>query len=512
MEKMITQFFTQTGFFIYDLRDLRKFMQMIEVSGTELYKKAQALVENNEASFEDLEKAFHWFNVLLNTAYTEKDENIDAIYFGLGAVSMKREHKALAMVFYLKALEHNPEFLEAMNNIAYLYKKAEKSEEASYYFKKILDLVEKSTDTRPDFVIKKADYYCNYGSMFVGKGCPAKALEIFKKGTEYDPNHHLNLWNMGLAYLEMGNYEQGFGVVDYGERMDRVAKRTYGHDNLPWWDGTPGKNLVVMGEQGIGDEFMWGTLLKKLMKDCNVVLDVHPRNADLFRRSFPEIDVYGTRKDMSDQWGKRYQFDARIQMATIPKFYCKKEEDFDTRPYLVADPKLVDKYRQKLELMSDRPKIGFSWRGGTHLTDRTERLIKLELWLEVLKLDCDFISLQYDQGLENQVKEFEQKHNVKLNHWPETLENYDETAGLVSNLDLIISVPQSVVHLAGALGTLTWQLTPRHAMWQMGVYGKNMPWYSTVASFWQEEAGNWQPVMTRVKEELCSLLQMNTAA
>jgi hypothetical protein len=77
---------------------------------------------------------------------------------------------------------------------------------------------------------------------------------------------------------------------------------------------------------------------------------------------------------------------------------------------------------------------------------------------------------------------------------------------------LIISVPQSVVHLAGALGVPTWQLTPKKAMWQMGAYGHDMPWYRCVKNYWQDDTHTWEPVIQQIKEELCSLYQMSIAA
>lgn len=490
-------------------------MAGVVVNGTDLYKKAQSLLENPNPKnpWVDYEKAFHWFNILLNGAYEANDPSLAALYFAVGAVSMKREHKMLALLCYQKAVEIDPKFLEAINNIAYLHKKLDHDEEAKYYFKHVLDLALEMAekDTNPEFVKTLAEYYANYGSMFVGRGIPDVALEYFKEGEKYNPDCRMIKYNRSLAYLEKGEYAKGFPEFDYGDRIDRCEKRHYGKDNLPWWDGTPGKKLVVIGEQGIGDEIMFATLLPKLMKDCGVVLDAHPRLTTLFQRTFPNIDIYGTRKDESDTWGNRYDFDAKVMLGSLPRFYCKSKDDFLPNPYLKADPLLVEKYRAKLETMGDRPKIGISWRGGSKVTDLNNyRYIPLTKWLSILRLPCDFISLQYDKDIEQGVKEFEDKHQVSINHWPDVLADYDETAGLVSCLDLVISVPQSVVHLAGALGTYTMQLTPKQAMWQMGCYGEKMPWYDTVASIWQKENGDWDGVLKEVENHLCSLLQTNT--
>ena len=127
-------------------------------------------------------------------------------------------------------------------------------------------------------------------------------------------------------------------------------------------------------------------------------------------------------------------------------------------------------------------------------------------WLKIAaEHQCDLVKI-IDRFAAFRVKEFEDAHNINLNHWQETLNDYDETAGLVENLDLIISVPQSVVHLAGALGQAVWQLAPFRAMWQVGPYGEEMPWYLSATNFWQENDEKWEPVMDRVRNELCNLL------
>jgi hypothetical protein len=149
-------------------------------------------------------------------------------------------------------------------------------------------------------------------------------------------------------------------------------------------------------------------------------------------------------------------------------------------------------------------------RAGRSPNGRTNRKIPRDKWKYIFALDMDFISLQYDKDIGDEIKKFEDKNNICLNHWQNTLDDYDETAGLVANLDLIISVPQSVVHLAGAMGIQTWQLVTFKALWQTGPYGENAPWYHCVQNFWQDENCQWEPVLKKVKGELCNLLVMST--
>lgn len=481
------------------------------VTGQQLFDNATKLLAKPDVSFQELEKVFHDLNVLADSSYIDEEDHqsLSALWFHLGSVCIKRNHKLLGLVCFREALACKPEFLEALNNIAYVFKKMNFSNDATEYFKKIIDLIESGKVETTDE--NKSEFYTNYGSMFVAKGTPEKAIELFNKAIKYNSKNKLAYYNLGLAQLETGDYANGWKGYNLGERTDQVVNRNYGHENLPMWDGTKGKNIVIIGEQGIGDELMWGTIIDDVIKDNNVVLDMHPRLADMFRRSFPMLDVYGTRKDSHYHWGKRYKLDAKILIGSLPEFYRKKEEDFTKLPYLKVDSKLSEMYELKLDSLSERPKIGISWRGGTKNTGRNSRYIPMEQLLPILKLDCDFISLQYDKDIKKEVEDFATLHKVRLHHWQDMLDNYEHTAACVDNLDLVISVPQSVVHLAGAIGNpLTWQLCPIQTLWQGGVYGHDMPWYSNVVNIWQEKDGNWDSVINKVKGDLCSLLQMNT--
>ncbi len=482
----------------------------MQIDGEVLFNQSRELVEKGE----NLDVAAEGFNRLLDETIHGKG-NAAHIIFYLGCIHMKKKENAMALILFHQAVKHKENFIEAMNNLGFVYKEVGLFEDARKCFEKVWKVVEKSPDDVPEK--DKADYLTNIGSLMIQNGTPEEALKLFDKALKFREAGPTTKWNKSLALLEMGRYEEGFAMYDFGERTERCKMREYGVPNLKtWWGPKDGEKptVVVYGEQGIGDEIMFASVLFDAMKDANIVLDCHPRLIDLFRLNFPELPVYGTRKTEDEKiaWKGFHNIDAKIAMGSLCQFYRKKREDFPGLPYLQADPKMVEKYRDKLKSMGDRPKIGISWKGGVRSTGTNDRHIPLDLWVDLLKLDVDFISLQYNKDLEDEVAVFEKLHDVKLNHWPEMLYDYDETAGLVSNLDLVISAPQSVVHLAGALGVTTWQLCPVKAMWQCGPNGEDMPWYGVSKNFWQEEVGEWKPVLSKVKDEICNLLQTSTAA
>ncbi len=120
-------------------------------------------------------------------------------------------------------------------------------------------------------------------------------------------------------------------------------------------------------------------------------------------------------------------------------------------------------------------------------------------------LDCDFISLQYHNNARAEVDIFHESLGYEvITHWQDVVDDYDLTAGLLTQLDYVVSVPQSVVHLAGSLGVATLQLCPKSALWQMGVYKQNAPWYKCVKNIWQEVDGKWADVIDKLVLELKS--------
>lgn len=451
----------------------------------------------------DLNDCLDIFNGILNL-----DRGAPAILFLIATALMKKEYNALAIEIYKLVIEKDPSQWNAWLNLGYCYKKDEYVLEAREAFKKALEVKRKSGVKE-----EEAPTLINLGTTYIAQGQPREALKYIEEALKLEPNNQEGLWNGSLAQLELGNYEKGWQWYSSGVRTEEGVKRNYGAEEMPEWDGSEGKTIVVYGEQGIGDEIMFASMIPDLIekKKCKVIFDAHPRLYKIFRNSFKEVAVYGTRKDKEISWPFYHKIDACIPLASCGKFLRNKKEDFPGLPYLKADSELVRKTCELLEPYSDKPRIGISWKGGTKKTNLRERTIKLKQFLPLFKnIDAHFFSLQYTEEAIKQIEKFEKEFGITIHHWQDMIDDYDETAALVSQLDFVISVPQSVVHLAGALGTPTIQLTPKQAMWQMGVYGEDMPWYECIKNIWQKTNGDWDGVIKQTKDELCKLFQMST--
>lgn len=403
---------------------------------------------------------------------------------------------------------------EIMNAIGTTWKHENKTKEARYWFERAQDHL-----SQPN-----ADIQNNLATLYINEGHPERAFEHLDKALAVDPNHAQARWNRSLVYLEMGEYAKGFDEYGYGKRANVRMNRNYTKTPTPEWDGSPGKTVVVYGEQGIGDEIMFASVLPDLMRDCKqVIFDCHKKLHRMFSNSFPELDIYPTREDENITWAikadgtYRYPIDAQIAMGDLPRFYRRDISAFPGTPYIKPTVAADVRWARKLNEMfaDDKPVIGINWIGGHKKTRVDVRSLSLEKMLPILSQDAHFVSLQYTP-CEDEIAAFERAHpEIKIHHWPEASynEHYDETAGLVANLDLVITCCSSVVHLAGAMGVPAWVLTPSRPAWRYRLDLDYMPWYGKTITLFRQASDTvaWEPVVEEVAAALTEMVAKETA-
>jgi len=389
-----------------------------------------------------------------------------------GQCLMRANRTGMAFNLFARSAELEPR-AETYNAMGFCLNQEHQIKAAEGMFKKALSL-------KPDYALAMN----NLCSMKVFVSEPEEAMIWGRKAIAAKPGWTDPLYNMSLAHLMQGNWKEGWRGYELGLGRDtaRGLKRNYNNDGGPDdWDGAPGKSVVIYGEQGIGDEIMFASMLPDAIKDCKrVILDCDSRLESLFRRSFPSLTIYGTRFKKEISWPLQEKFDAKCAIGSLGQFYRNKDEDFPGKPYLVADPERRIQWRALLDSLPGKKKVGIAWTGGTPFNFEKRRSLKLEDLLPILKTpDIDFVSLQYkDPTIE--IAEFQAKHGIKIHHWARASEskNYDDVAALVAELDCIVSVCTSAVHLSGALGIKAHVLTPSRPMWRYQLKGKDMPFYS----------------------------------
>jgi Flp pilus assembly protein TadD len=394
------------------------------------------------------------------------------------------------------ATEARPEFPLAWTNLAYVL------HEYRSAFDEALSCTDEALRLQPDLM----EAHCNRSMVMQALGRSEDALVACDAALAKDPAHPESRVNRSLALLMLGRFAEGW--EDYQWRKNTYQCFRYRPFSVPEWEGedASGRTLLVYGEQGLGDEIMFASCFGELMsRSGHCVIDCHPKLEGLFRRSFPGATIHGglqTDRDLSWVDGMP-KMDAKVASGSLPMYFRRRLEDFPRHEgYLVADRERVDRWRVRLAELGPGLKVGLSWRGGSKYTHRTVRSIDLERLLPVLQVPgVSFVSLQYTDCVE-EVERLEREHGIRVHHWREALEDYEETAALTVALDLVISVQTAVVHLSGALGRPVWTLVSAAPEWRYQRRGESMPWYPSVRLFRQEHLGEWKPVIGCVADEL----------
>lgn len=343
------------------------------------------------------------------------------------------------------------------------------------------------------------------GSTYQELGRIEEALAEYDRALSLRPDHAGAHFHRGLARLLLGDFARGW--EDY-EFRKRSAESTAPARRYPEWDGSPlgGRTLLVRREQGLGDEIMFASMVPEIVRAAkHCVLECEPRLRPLFSRSFAQATVFAARPDGSlPPEVSGLPVDVESAAGSLARFLRPDARSFPAGSgYLKADAGRVAYWRARIAEGGKGLSVGISWTGGVRKTRRAVRSLPLLNWLPLLRLpQARFVSLQYTPEATAEIAELHRAHGVTVEHWPEAIEDYDETAALVGALDLVLSVCTSVVHLGGALGRPVWVLAPYSPEWRYGFKGPAMPWYSSVRVYRQPAYGAWDAVVSEVLRDL----------
>nr|WP_255636094.1 tetratricopeptide repeat-containing glycosyltransferase family protein [Azospirillum sp. 412522] len=330
--------------------------------------------------------------------------------------------------------------------------------------------------------------WSNLGMAFAGQGLWREALHAHRRATALAPdlpdvliNHGHTLLmqgerplaasfadralglapdraeaRMNRALLRLAEGDLGGGWADYAHRFatgDAVS-RCFA---MPEWQGEPlsGRRILVWGEQGLGDEILFGTALPDLLRQAGgVIVECDPRLIGLFARALPGAEIRRPMPDPRDA-------DVHAPMGSIAARLRPTLRHFPaTAPLLTPDPRLAADWRGRLSSLGPGLRVGICWRSSRMTADRAGAYSRIDQWGPVFAVPgVAFASLQYD-GHEAERDEALRRFGTVLHHWPD-LDQHDDLDGvsaLMSGLDLVISAPTAVGELAAALGVPVWRI------------------------------------------------------
>lgn len=417
---------------------------------------------------------------LCNDALNENFFDGQALFMA-GYIMMKAERFGLAYNLYERCAQIKPDQAEIYNNMG-MCCEYDHPDYAAECFAKALALDPSYTRAM-----------INRGLMYLKSGQPEKCVKLCTEALRIDPQSIAAHDNRAQAYLMLREWRKGWEDYQYSLGGDHRTKRGYG---VPDWDFTPGKRVVVYGEQGIGDEILFASCIPDLQKDCEVIIDCDKRLKNVFERSFG-CKVYGTRFAKESPLVDEQTFDASCSIGDLPRVYRNKHAEFPGGAYLTPDPERCLQWRTLFDTYPGL-KIGIAWTGGLKNTDKKLRSFELDTFAPLCDLGHTFISLEY---LEPNPEELA-KYGIK--HFGRAVNkgvDYDDTLALINELDLVICVTTTAVHAAGALGKECWALVPEFPSFRFHLSG-DMPWHKSVKLIRQAKNESWADVIGRVKTAL----------
>ncbi len=341
---------------------------------------------------------------------------------------------------------------------------------------------------------------CGLALVLTDQGRHAEAERALRQALAIDTDCFQARWLLAMLLLLQGRFAEGW--THYSVRLLR-SDSSIRPRPLPFWDGGPAppRPLLVLGEQALGDEILFASCFNDLIAAAgDVIIECDPRLAALFARSFPQATIFGHRDPRAAVFPDVSPAPAaQIAAGSLPALFRPHAEAFPKhRGYLLADASKIGRWRERLDALGPGPKIGLSWRGGTHKTRRALRSIPLrDCELLLARHDVSFVSLQYGEVTDD-LAALGAAHGGKIYHWPEAVADLDEMAGLIAALDLVITVQTAAAHLAGALGRPVWIMLPQSPEWRYLAAGSQLPWYPSATLFRQRHVGEWRDVVQAV--------------
>lgn len=467
------------------LRELKRFDEALIN-----YDKALEHDSNYKDALKNRDALLKSLNNVSNTQELSKKCQLSSIsaeeYINRGAELRKNNRLEEALENYDQAIKLKPDSLYAHYNRGNVLKDLRRLGEALDSYNRVIEL-------NPDFQW----VYSNHGNVLNGLGKPKEALESYDKAIKINSEDAESYWNKSLIKLLLGHYEEGWKLYEW-RRNKKSTKRNYPNYSQPIWLGEnsllEGKTILVDSEQGFGDsiQFCRYLLLLKALNPRDIIFHVEKPLVSLVSTLDNDLKIIEKENPLPE-------FDLYCPLLSLPLAFKTNLDNIPTKiQYLYADQ---DKCKYWSEKLGEKtvPRIGLVWSGSTKHKNDHNRSLLLKQLSSLFKLPFEFHSLQ-KENRDCDKETLDEIENIYQHQYD--LKDFSDTAALIEQMDIIISVDTSVAHLAGALGKKVWILLPFMPDYRWMLDREDSPWYPTARLFRQPNIGDWESVIVKLKSVL----------
>lgn len=337
----------------------------------------------------------------------------------------------------------------------------------------------------------------NYGNVLREMGYPARAIPFLHAARDIDPSNVTAEFNLAVAYLLKGDYENGWQYYESRWRYEHMAGVKPKLPKPEWTGEDPkDKTILVIGEQGLGDQIQFLRFTANLQSaGAKIKLVVSPGVKALFPTPAGNIiGIYQPGEDLGE-------YDYWITMMSIPRVIGLRLETVAHQlQYVAATPEKAQEWSDRLGLKK-RMRIGVCWRGRTDSWIHNHKAMPVEKIAELIRRNPEH------QWINLTVDSTEEESQIIIaaggECYPGTIKDFADTAGLMHHLDLVISVDTANAHLAGAMGRPVWiPLNAYGNCWRWLLKREDSPWYPSARLYRQPVMGDWDSVVDKLHKFL----------
>jgi tetratricopeptide (TPR) repeat protein len=415
------------------------------------------------------------------------DPNLVDAHYNLANILRQQGRYEQAIAGYRRAIELKDDHADAYNSLGRALNECGRIDEA-------VEHCERAIALNPDL----AEAHNNLGLLLKALGRHDEAIAKFEKAIRIRPDYANAHWNYSLALLSCGRFAEGWREHRWRRKAKLGAILDSQRQRDGSWDGSPfeGKRLLIRYEQGMGDSLQFVRYVPMIKaRGGTVIFETLAPLMELLK-GFEGIDEL---VEALPDGRPTVEFDLDVFILDLPGLLGTTLGTIPAEvPYLYCDREKADLWRERL--VGDDFKIGIVWAGSPKHTNDANRSCSLDFFRSLGEFDGVHLFGLQKGAAAAQVAAAEME--MPLTNLGGELEDFADTAAVIENLDLVISVDTAVLHLAGAMAKVVWGLLPFDADWRWLREREDTPWYPTMRLFRQSKPGDWAGVFDCIAAEL----------
>ncbi|GEM_PF-2112109 len=343
----------------------------------------------------------------------------------------------------------------------------------------------------------------NLAGLFADSGHPEKAVAWGNRALDCNPDSIQARWHRGLARLAMHEFAAGWD--DYEIRKEMPSWNPRRRIEAAEWAGealSPESRLYLHGEQGLGDEILFLALIPRVIErvgEARITVEVGRKLAGLVEHTWPDVEV------LADEGAATGRYTHKAALGSLPRLFWRDRGDIGGEPYLVPDPERQASYTRQLEALGPRPWVALAWFGGVKATNLLGRSVSLSVF-GPLREACTCVSGQYEdvQPVGTVLSRKRREAGLPMLDIDSAGADAMAQAALFACCDAVVTVPQTALHVAGAVGARCYVLVPDAPDWRLGTGAADMPYYRSVRLVGKGADGSWESRLADIAAELSS--------